>query len=66
MAYRWPGNVRELKNVVERLAVRAPGEDIQARDLPEECREIRPRGDRQSAADGSRAGRMSRAIWSIA
>jgi len=38
MAYRWPGNVREVKNLVERLAVRAPGEDIRAHDLPEECR----------------------------
>ena len=37
-AYRWPGNVRELKNVVERMVVRAPGEPIAARDLPEECR----------------------------
>jgi DNA-binding NtrC family response regulator len=36
-AHRWPGNVRELKNVAERLAVRAPGEPIRARDLPEEC-----------------------------
>jgi DNA-binding NtrC family response regulator len=38
MAYRWPGNVRELKNVAERLALGAPGEEIHARDLPEECR----------------------------
>ena len=38
MAYPWPGNVRELKNVVERLAVKAPGEPVEARDLPEECR----------------------------
>jgi transcriptional regulator with GAF, ATPase, and Fis domain len=38
MEYRWPGNVRELKNVAERLAVRAPGEAIEVRDLPEECR----------------------------
>jgi transcriptional regulator with GAF, ATPase, and Fis domain len=37
LAYRWPGNVRELKNVVERLAVKAPGEPVGARDLPEEC-----------------------------
>jgi transcriptional regulator with GAF, ATPase, and Fis domain len=38
MAYRWPGNVRELKNVVERLAVKSPGEPVRPRDLPEECR----------------------------
>jgi transcriptional regulator with GAF, ATPase, and Fis domain len=38
MAYRWPGNVRELKNVVERLAVKSPGEPVRPRDLPDECR----------------------------
>ena len=43
--------MRELKNVVERLAVRAPGEDIQTRDLPEECRNGRSGSDRQTAAD---------------
>lgn len=37
MAYPWPGNVRELKNVVERLAVRAPGQPVGRGDLPEEC-----------------------------
>jgi transcriptional regulator with GAF, ATPase, and Fis domain len=38
MAHRWPGNVRELKNVVERLAVKAPGAPVGAQDLPDECR----------------------------
>jgi transcriptional regulator with GAF, ATPase, and Fis domain len=38
MAYAWPGNVRELKNVVERLAVKAPGTPVEAHDVPEECR----------------------------
>jgi DNA-binding NtrC family response regulator len=38
MAHRWPGNVRELKNVVERLAVKAPGAVVSPQDLPEECR----------------------------
>jgi len=28
--YRWPGNVRELRNLVERLAILAPGELIDA------------------------------------
>jgi DNA-binding NtrC family response regulator len=28
--YRWPGNVRELRNLVERLAILAPGELINA------------------------------------
>lgn len=38
LSYRWPGNVRELKNVVERLAVKAPGEPVLVADLPDECR----------------------------
>jgi two-component system response regulator AtoC len=31
--YAWPGNVRELRNVVERAAVLATGEHIEAADL---------------------------------
>jgi DNA-binding NtrC family response regulator len=31
--HAWPGNVRELRNVVERAAVLASGEEIQAEDL---------------------------------
>lgn len=31
--YHWPGNVRELKNVMERLAILAPGEEITPADL---------------------------------
>jgi two-component system, NtrC family, response regulator AtoC len=32
-AHAWPGNVRELRNVVERAAVLASGEEIEASDL---------------------------------
>ncbi len=32
--YHWPGNVRELKNLVERLVIMTPGEEIQAKDIP--------------------------------
>ena len=34
MRYDWPGNVGELRNVVERAASFAPGEEILAEDLP--------------------------------
>jgi DNA-binding NtrC family response regulator len=34
--YEWPGNVRELRNAVERAMVLAEGDDLTARDLPEE------------------------------
>jgi len=32
-AYRWPGNVRELRNVIERVVIMAPGDEITDRDL---------------------------------
>ena len=36
--YTWPGNVRELRNVVERMAILAPGERITAESIPLEVR----------------------------
>ena len=33
VAYSWPGNVRELRNVIERAALMANGEEIGPRDL---------------------------------
>ncbi|WP_417783090.1 sigma-54-dependent transcriptional regulator [Terasakiella pusilla] len=35
-AYDWPGNVRELKNLMERLTILYPGQDIQLNHLPHE------------------------------
>ena len=32
--YYWPGNVRELRNIVERLAIMLPREEIRVLDLP--------------------------------
>jgi two-component system nitrogen regulation response regulator NtrX len=32
-AYAWPGNVRELANIVERLAILAPGDTLTAADV---------------------------------
>jgi DNA-binding NtrC family response regulator len=34
--YSWPGNVRELKNTIDRAVIMAEGDEISARDLPEE------------------------------
>ena len=34
--YRWPGNVRELENIIERLALIAPGATIMPAHLPPE------------------------------
>ncbi len=35
-SYDWPGNVRELRNVIERAALLAQGEEIELEDLPRE------------------------------
>jgi DNA-binding NtrC family response regulator len=34
-SYRWPGNIRELENVIERLVVLTPGNEVTFEDLPE-------------------------------
>jgi two-component system nitrogen regulation response regulator NtrX len=34
MQHDWPGNVRELKNIVERLIILTPGNEITANDIP--------------------------------
>jgi two-component system nitrogen regulation response regulator NtrX len=31
--YRWPGNIRELRNVIERVVIMAPDDEITDRDL---------------------------------
>jgi DNA-binding NtrC family response regulator len=40
--HRWPGNVRELENVIERLVVLAPADEIALSDLPEYLRREKP------------------------
>jgi two-component system nitrogen regulation response regulator NtrX len=40
-AYPWPGNVRELKNVVERMAILTPEEEIGVESIPMEIRRYR-------------------------
>jgi len=39
MSYGWPGNVRELENLVERLTILIPQENIMLQDLPEGMRD---------------------------
>ncbi|KIE16965.1 hypothetical protein DS62_07560, partial [Smithella sp. SC_K08D17] len=34
MKHDWPGNVRELKNIIERLIILTPDDEITARDIP--------------------------------
>lgn len=35
IAHNWPGNVRELKNIIERLIILTPSNEIRADDIPE-------------------------------
>lgn len=34
MQHNWPGNVRELKNIIERLIILTPANEITAQDIP--------------------------------
>ncbi len=43
--YRWPGNVRELRNIIERMAILAPGDRIGVDSIPVEIRQSDPAGD---------------------
>ena len=38
--YHWPGNIRELRNVVERMAILAPGDTVTADAIPPELRAL--------------------------
>ncbi len=40
--YAWPGNVRELKNVVERIVVTCPDEEVETERLPSRVRAAKP------------------------
>jgi DNA-binding NtrC family response regulator len=50
LSYGWPGNVRELRNAVERAAVMAEGERVEAGDLPPQLAESRAPVDPVDAA----------------
>jgi two-component system nitrogen regulation response regulator NtrX len=56
----WPGNVRELRNIIERLVIMAPGEQIELRHLPATLLETLPPGAGGAAVvAGSTAGASS-------
>lgn len=40
--YNWPGNVRELKNLIERLVIMSPAQEITLQDLPQEINKFEP------------------------
>ena len=41
----WPGNVRQLRNLVERLALTAPGSTVRPDDLPRKLVEASATGE---------------------
>jgi len=49
----WPGNVRELRNIIERLVIMTPGEQVEARDLPASLLEALPTDASPAAAAAS-------------
>jgi DNA-binding NtrC family response regulator len=59
-AYDWPGNVRELENVVERAAILARGDVIEARHLlfQEQVTAERPRAESVAAAGVTLSSRL--------
>jgi DNA-binding NtrC family response regulator len=36
----WPGNIRQLRNVIERLVITSPSQEIQYKDLPSELTKV--------------------------
>jgi two-component system nitrogen regulation response regulator NtrX len=71
-AYPWPGNVRELKNVVERMAILTPGEDIGVDSVPVEIRryqDSQPKSTVQEARESAERDHILRALeaaeWNV-
>jgi two-component system nitrogen regulation response regulator NtrX len=70
--YTWPGNVRELRNVVERMAILAPGDRITADSIPMEVRLHQPpraAAGLHEARDSAERDRIRRALdetgWNV-
>ena len=71
--YHWPGNARELRNIIERMAILSPGEEIADAALPLELREPAagaPRSSLHEARDGAERDHVLRALeqtaWNVA
>lgn len=51
LQYDWPGNVRELKNLIERLVIMTPGQEISLTDLPHGINSIMMTGPTSSTVE---------------
>jgi two-component system, NtrC family, nitrogen regulation response regulator NtrX len=64
-AYPWPGNARELRNVVERMAILSPGDQIGLDAVPAEmrrCRDNAPKSSVQEARESAEREHIERAL----
>jgi two-component system, NtrC family, nitrogen regulation response regulator NtrX len=70
-AYNWPGNARELRNVIERMAILSPGEQITREAIPVEIRVQRdgPKSTIQEARESAEREHILRALeeshWNV-
>ncbi len=70
-AYNWPGNARELRNVIERMAILSPGEQITRESIPVEIRVQRdgPKSTIQEARESAEREHILRALeeshWNV-
>ena len=69
--YHWPGNARELRNVIERMAILSPGEELSEAVLPVEVRTpAAPRSSLHETRDGAERGHILQALeqtaWNVA
>jgi two-component system nitrogen regulation response regulator NtrX len=69
--YDWPGNVRELRNVVERMAILTPGEQITTDAVPVEIRSpaVRTGSGLHDVRDAAERDRIRQALddvdWNV-
>ena len=70
--YSWPGNARELRNVVERMAILAPGDCLTREAIPVEIRvqrETSPKSTIQEARESAEREHILRALeeskWNV-
>jgi len=69
--YHWPGNIRELRNVVERMAILAPGETVTVDAVPLEIRAVPASrsGGLQDVRDAAERERIREALdrtdWNV-
>jgi two-component system nitrogen regulation response regulator NtrX len=71
-SYSWPGNARELRNVIERMAILSPGEQLTRESIPVEIRVRRedgPKSTIQEARESAEREHILRALeecgWNV-